>query len=340
MTLAFALAGLGGFNAHGAGFLQAARDSDVRPDLVTATSGQIVVLAAYLAGKPDLKKDLIDPALKDDKFAQLRTLLFGYRGVFEPATAEAWARLVTPPWFGTDISFYADKLLPAQVYKPTRSDEVIDGIADTFNHSEIGVVFNAYDPVAGTGRLFGNERARALLPEESNVPVLHEQYSSDPRLGHQGPREEAILPIDAEAVKAALWLSLYGFAGMPMGLIDGAYHRSCIVSELHTCDDLFVCRPLAKGWGKEGLPRSYFDVQDWNTEMWFSVGYKAEIDAMKRINSLIRDERMKAVDMREIEPETPAGYFNYFIEREAVFQRAYDDAMPKFAAYKTGRAAR
>ena len=38
--LAFALAGLGGFNAHGAGFLQAARDNEINPDLVTATSGQ------------------------------------------------------------------------------------------------------------------------------------------------------------------------------------------------------------------------------------------------------------------------------------------------------------
>lgn len=46
--LAFALAGLDGFNAHGAGFLQAARDNEIEPDLVTATSGQIVVLAAYL----------------------------------------------------------------------------------------------------------------------------------------------------------------------------------------------------------------------------------------------------------------------------------------------------
>ena len=62
--LAFALAGLGGFNAHGAGFLQAARDNNIEPDLVTATSGQIVVLAAYLKGAKDLKKGLIDKALQ------------------------------------------------------------------------------------------------------------------------------------------------------------------------------------------------------------------------------------------------------------------------------------
>jgi len=55
-----------------AGFLQAARDNEIEPDLVTATSGQIVVLAAYLKGAKDLKKGLIDKALEDNPFAQLQ----------------------------------------------------------------------------------------------------------------------------------------------------------------------------------------------------------------------------------------------------------------------------
>lgn len=95
--LAFALAGLGGFNAHGAGFLQAARDNEIEPDLVTATSGQIVVLAAYLKGAKDLKKGLIDKPLEDNPLAQLQIALLGYPGVFEPAVAEAVARILTPP---------------------------------------------------------------------------------------------------------------------------------------------------------------------------------------------------------------------------------------------------
>jgi hypothetical protein len=66
---AFALAGLGGFNAHGAGFLQAALDNRYKPDLVTVTSGQILVLANYLAGKKDLRDGLIQPGLADDPFA-------------------------------------------------------------------------------------------------------------------------------------------------------------------------------------------------------------------------------------------------------------------------------
>jgi hypothetical protein len=37
--LAFASAGLLGFNAHGAGFLQAVRDNEIEPGLVTAICG-------------------------------------------------------------------------------------------------------------------------------------------------------------------------------------------------------------------------------------------------------------------------------------------------------------
>ena len=53
--------------------------------------------------------------------------------------------------------------------------------------------------------------------------------------------------------------------------------------------------------------------------MWFSVGYKAEVDALKRINDLIDAEVIKSgefkkVELIEIEPETSAGYFHYFVE--------------------------
>ena len=49
-------------------------------------------------------------------------------------------------------------------------------------------------------------------------------------------------------MKSALWLSLYGFENIPGGRMDGAYHRSCIVSELHGYDRIFVARPLANAW--------------------------------------------------------------------------------------------
>jgi len=341
-SLAFALAGLGGFNAHGAGFLQAARDNEVEPDLVTATSGQIVVLAAYLKGSKDLKKGLIDKTLEDNPLAQLRIGLLGYPGVFEPAVTEAVARILAPPYVGMGIGFFADRFLPAQLYKPTRSAETIKELADTFNGSHIGIVFNAYNPTTGEGVLFGNDAARERIKTETSIEILSDQKSRDPRIAKPSGKEQAILDITPKAIESALWLSLYGFADIPDRHMDGAYHRSCIVSELHNFDRVIVCRPLANGWSRDTWPRNYFDVQDWNTEMWFSVGYKAEVDSMKRINSLIKlgainDRSYKLVDILEVEPTTPAGYFNYFIERDSVFEDARSKADALFRWLKSGK---
>jgi hypothetical protein len=340
--LAFALAGLGGFNAHGAGFLQAARDNEIEPDLVTATSGQIVVLAAYLKGEKNLKKGLIDKELEEDPLAQLRIALRGYPGVFEPAVSEAVARIFAPPYFGTGIDFFADRFLPAQLYKPTRTAETIIGLADTLNGSQIGVLFNAYEPTTGEGVLFGNDAARERMKTETRIGILPDQKSRDPRIAKPSGKEQGILAITPMAIEAALWLSLYGFADIPNRQMDGAYHRSCIVAELHNFKRVIVCRPLANGWSGDTLPKSYFDVQDWNTEMWFSVGYKAEVDAMKRINSLIdskviTDPNYKLVDIQEVEPTTPAGYFNYFIERDSVFEDARSKADALFRWLKSGK---
>jgi hypothetical protein len=132
-----------------------------------------------------------------------------------------------------------------------------------------------------------------------------------------------------------LWLSLYGFEGLPNGQMDGAYHRSCLVSELHGFSRVFVARPLANGWlGRK--PANWFEVQDWQCEMWFSVGYKAEVDSLKRINQLIdrgivKDPEFKKVGLYEVEPATPAGYFNYFVERDVVFDNAFAQADQLFS---------
>jgi hypothetical protein len=76
--------------------------------------------------------------------------------------------------------------------------------------------------------------------------------------------------------------------------------------------------------------------------MWFSVGYKAEVDALKRINDLIdaeviRSGEFKKVELIEVEPETPAGYFNYFVERNAVYDRAFETSEKVFGSLGLAR---
>jgi hypothetical protein len=331
---AFALAGLGGFNAHGAGFLAAASKHQWVPDLITATSGQVLLLAEWLRGK-NLRTGVIDSQRETNPLAQLQTALWGYPGVFRPAYAEAIRRFWTPPLLTDSFTdAIADRLLPAQEYVPTRSTAFLEEVAQTFNEGarigkrDIGILFNAYDLSSGQAVLYGNDRARELLPKTSSLPRA--KPVQDVHYAGRGRAEAEILPITQEAVQAALWLSLYGFEGLPNGQMDGAYHRSCLVSELHGFDRVFVARPLANGWlGRK--PANWFEVQDWQCEMWFSVGYKAEVDALKRINQLIdrgllNDPNFKKVELYEIEPATPAGYFNYFVERDVVFDRAFVQA--------------
>lgn len=335
-TTAYALAGLGGFNAHGAGFLQAAREAGQVPDLVTCTSGQILVVANYLSGAEDLRTGLIEASWSRNPFAQLQTALFGMKGVFRPAIGEALARFFQPPAFTDSVlDVFADRFLPAQLYVPDRPDAVIDEVVETFNASDVGVIFNAYDPCAGLGILHGNDAARARIEKKTKLSLQKVQGLKVAPSLKSGASEAPLLPIDAAAVKSALWLSLYGFDGAPGGRMDGAYHRSCIVSELHNFDRIIIARPLARGWVNSSPPSSYFDVQDWNTEMWFSVAYKAEIDAMVRINQLVQsgkisDPDYRLVELHEVAPDTPAGYFNFFVERQSIFEAARQEAQELF----------
>ncbi len=88
VSTAFALAGLGGFNAHGAGFLDTVAECNVVPDLVTATSGQIVLLCEWLQGKK-LRDLIINAKLEHDPVGQATVGLAGYPGVFRPAYMES-----------------------------------------------------------------------------------------------------------------------------------------------------------------------------------------------------------------------------------------------------------
>jgi hypothetical protein len=204
-STAFALAGLGGFNAHGAGFLTAASDFGVVPDLVTATSGQIVVLADWLQGK-NLEKLLIDPELEHNALAQLAITFLGDPGVFRPAYLEAIKRWWTPLW-GTNLAEgLFNRLFPAQLYVPTRNPADFATIARVFNNEakidgqKIGVVFNAYNLNTGKAVLYGNDEARKHWPSQKSIPPASNAEASN---GEASSAEPELQPITAEAVESA-----------------------------------------------------------------------------------------------------------------------------------------
>jgi hypothetical protein len=101
------------------------------------------------------------------------------------------------------IDFFTNRFLPAQLYKPTRTAETIKELADTFNESHIGVLFNAYNPTTGEGVLFGNNAARERMKTEPSISILSDQKSRDPRIAKPSGREQAILAITPKGIESA-----------------------------------------------------------------------------------------------------------------------------------------
>jgi hypothetical protein len=305
--MAVALGGFGGFNLHGAGILTALNEQGIMPDLFTATSGQIVVLAEWLQGH-----DVHALLTQEPGSGPMQTLslaLKGHPGVFRPASRENAAR-----WFDIPLTMAGviERLLPARQFISEIPHERFEDIAAVLNAAEVGVVFNTYDFRAGEGMLHGNRAAYDLMPPDTKL-----------------------VPITPNAVQSALWLYLYGFEEAPEGLIDGAYHRSIILAELHAFHDVYVACPFPTSWTGP-TPSNSFEVEDWKIKQWFSNAYKAEVTRLRRVIDLIsrralRDPGYVIRNLTEIPVGSNWGYFDYFTEKDEVFQEALAAGRTAFA---------
>ena len=319
--IGFALGGLGGINAHGVGFLEAARALAIEPAFITCSSGMIGWVADWLEGKPLLPR--LEEQLRlgnrfPPPFHWMNTLwiaAFGDPASFRPAVWEYWHRWLKPlDW--ADARTLLDRLWPAQVYVPRRTPEELIRIAAMMNASAIPVAFNSFQPATGREYLHLNPAAQVVL----NVD-----------LGEVGGASK-YLPITGNAVRGALWLYFYGFddGANPDGLVDGAYHRQFIVSELHGCDRIYIARPRNSRWDGR-LPQNYFEVQDFTTDHWFNAAYAAELAGLRQINRLLAEGRLTGgafhpVELIEVEVRRQYGFFEYFLEERDVFDEAFRNA--------------
>jgi hypothetical protein len=77
--------------------------------------------------------------------------------------------------------------------------------------------------------------------------------------------------------------------------------------------------------------------------MWFSAGYKAEVDTLNQINKLISaghlKDPFKPIELVEVKPNAPAGFFHFFVERDKVYDEAYKMAVHKFEKHGYCKAA-
>jgi len=136
------------------------------------------------------------------------------------------------------------------------------------------------------------------------------------------------LPVDTDAVRSALWLTLYGFANRFDGetTIDGAYQRQVIMSELASCDVIYAIKPQASA-RRGHPPGNYSEVQDFNTEMWFNSSFAAEVAGLR---AAARDGGREPIRIEPITMHRPLGYFNYFVEKLPNYTEGYQQAKKIF----------
>ncbi|MFZ1025056.1 MAG: hypothetical protein WAN66_02435 [Limnoraphis robusta] len=343
--IGFALGGLAGNNAFGAGFLQAALDCEIKPDFISCTSGQIFWTLKYLQaleGGDSLETILMEEIEKASPYPfkdlnWMNLITSGLKGVYEPIstmetmtemsvnmmnsfksitqTVASQKNMKNISWFETMQSWK-----PSRTLRPARTDQIFEDISAAFNRADIGIALNGYAPLKGEEYVYLNEKAR---------DTLGLQYGQE-----GGYRQRTFYyEISAENLKKALWLYQYGF---PEGIttIDGAYYRQIMLSELVGADKVFVARPINHQWLGD-LPINDVSAKDLQTELLFNGSYIGERDKIALINKLIEQgdlskEKFNQVDLFELEIQTQEGFFDYVFEKPSVFNNAKEMATKLF----------
>jgi hypothetical protein len=350
--IAFALGGLAGNNAHGAGFLQAALEAEIDSDMISCTSGQIYWVWRYLRQRDghetegDLKTILAQEIAGAQRFhikdLDLTALaLLGKQDVFKPAYTEYLADAIRNAAAALghvvrergNVFFLREflQLFPCRLLVPEFPPEFFAGISDAFNRSEIGIVFNSYNPSDGREYVHMNEAARIKLSTNGSAPYCRDgSRASGARRYTKGERDSyrdrtTYQDITPEAVREGLWIYQYGFDGKEDDFVDGAYFREIILSELTYAATIYVARPIHFHWTGH-LPSSYPEMEDLKTKVAFNGSYSGERYQILLINKLLKDgvlpEKYHPIKLVEIEMEKPRGFFDYVFEDLAVFDAA------------------
>lgn len=370
-SIAFALGGLAGNNAHGAGFLHSALKHQVKPAMISCTSGQIYWTYEFLRarqGEPEQLRKAFYSEIEDlHRYHNInvdysRIAFFGRAGVFRPAyyeylhdlinnTARAMSNFIAAP----TRSFWAKELmdaLPGRLLIPEFPPDFFQQISDAFNSEQtIGIAFNSYSPTDGQEFVYLNDAARHML-----APAGQKYFD-----GYQsGTRQRTVYrEITPEAIKAGLWIYEYGFEDSEIRHVDGAYYRQIMLKELTSADIIVVVRPISHQWlpgpstnqsaPAYPLPRGYAEMQDLKTEIGFNGTYIGERAQIELINQLVaqrdlalaRDggdvatDLLRAyhqIDLIEIEIEVQRSFFDYIFENPEIFEQAVSAFERRIAA--------
>lgn len=343
--LAFALGGLAGNNAHGAGFLQAAADEGVKPAMISCTSGQIRWTYQFLRDPSERQKSLrqimqddiasMDP-LKIKLLDFLQAVVQGVPGVLRPVwqdwpleylgnVTEALQRMLRDPLNAIPpIEFL--RTIPSRVLAPEHRPGYLEDMSRVLNSTEVGVVFNSFNPVDGTEIVYVNEAARKLLTRTKSKGAS-KKYLPGERSSYRN--RTSYQNISPTSLRDALWLYNYGFDSedRPDAYaldIDGAYFRQIILNELTAVKCIIVVRPLNHRW-IGALPKNWADLEDLKTKMIFNGTYDGERHQILLINKLVDKNGLDPgdyhpIELIELEMQRPRGFIDYMFENMDIFE--------------------
>ena len=348
--LAFALGGLAGNNAFGAGFLEAARVQGLTPSMISCTSGQIAWVYKYLKCQREgvSLRDLLDREIaKVETTGNINVdmasvALLGRPGVFRPAYLEyaidllgnsiqAWQHVLAGGG-RTLLLQEALQTLPGRVLVPLFPDAFFKEISDAFNSSSIGIAFNSYNPLEGFEYVHLNPAARDLLTRKSQRKNAYDK--GQPSRHRERTTYDDITP---EAVRDGLWIYQYGFDQKQGCFLDGAYYRQIMLAELVYATDIFVARPINYRWIGP-LPTSQIGIEDLKTEVSFNGTYAGERHQIYLINTLVErgdlsPEKYHHITLHEIEIAQQRGFLDYIFEKVEVFEEAFNASKATLEAY-------
>jgi hypothetical protein len=387
--LAFALGGLAGNNAHGAGFLQAALDEGFRPDMISCTSGQIRWVYHYLRDPSERKltlRQLMEEAIASMAPYQVKVLDYlkvvaqGVPAVCRPVwpefpleyienVAAMMHRAFRSP-FDFVLPLELLRTIPCRLMTPEHSPDYFKEMSRVFNASEIGIVFNSFNPVGGTENVYLNDTARRLLREAKKKGGKSAYLPGEKSSYRERTTYQSITP---DAIRDALWLYNYGFdpEDRPDAhalFVDGAYFRQIILNELTPVRCIFVARPIHHEW-VGALPTNWADLEDFKTKLLFNGTYDGERHQILLINKLLgknranpneiptdRDDHTTStaddgpaaasektlvdpegyhpIELIEVEPKRLRGFIDYILEDIGVFDDAYTRARDRIQEYK------
>lgn len=372
-SIAFALGGLGGNNAHGGGFLQAALETDVRPLMISCTSGQTRWVCEYLkalkAGTSNLRQILEEDVAETHPFGvkyldMLTLMLCGLPKRFHPAWSGFFFDYLENAVTTLHRAFRAHfdvvpgveelRTFPCRLAVPDFIESFSAEASKLFRESEIGIVCNSFNPVAGIENVYLNDAARNLL---SNRRRGNQQQYAPGQPSRYRPRTR-YAEITPDAIRDALWLYNYGFdpEDRPRAhelFLDGSYFRMILLNELTPVRRIYVARPINYRWFGT-LPTSWADLEDLKTKLTFNRAYEGERDQILLVNKLVQDQVLQApgsatagngqdrgedgfyhrIDLVEVEIQQQRGYLDYAFEDLSVFDDAHALALEAFRKHE------